>query len=141
MDTHTPNSGRKMKAETGVMQRSRDARTFQQPPEARERPGTHSPSQLQKEPPLITDWQALGYCLSAQLLSRVQLFATTWTAARQAPQAMRFPRQEYWSGLSFPTARYLPNPWIESHLLCLLHSQADSLPIVPPGKPLVVSKC
>ena len=136
--THTSNSSRKMKAESGVRQRPWDARTCQQPPEARKRPGTHSPSQLQKEPPLFTDWQAPGYCLSAQLLSRVQLFATTWTAAHQAPQAMGFPRQEYWSGLSFPTARDLPDPGVESHLLCLLHTQADSLPLVPPGKPPVV---
>ena len=32
-------------------------------------------------------------------LSRVQLFATPWTAAYQAPLTMQFPRQEYWSGL------------------------------------------
>jgi len=36
---------------------------------------------------------------SVQLLSRVQLFATPWTANRQAPLSMEFSRQEYWSGL------------------------------------------
>ena len=35
---------------------------------------------------------------SVQLLSRVQLFATLWTVAHQAPQSMEFSRQEYWSG-------------------------------------------
>ena len=35
-------------------------------------------------------------------LSRVQLFATPWTVARQASLSMGFPRQEYWSGLPFP---------------------------------------
>ena len=34
-------------------------------------------------------------------LSRVQLFATPWTAAHQAPLFMRFSRQEYWSGVPF----------------------------------------
>ena len=36
-------------------------------------------------------------------LSRVWLFATPWTAAYQAPPSMRFSRQEYWSGLPFPS--------------------------------------
>ena len=35
--------------------------------------------------------------------SRVRLFATPWTVARQAPLSMEFSRQEYWSGLPFPT--------------------------------------
>ena len=38
-----------------------------------------------------------------KLLSRVQLFATPWTVANQAPPSMRFSRQEYWSGLPFPS--------------------------------------
>ena len=37
-----------------------------------------------------------------KLLSRVQLFATPWTVAYQAPPSMGFSRQEYWSGLPFP---------------------------------------
>ena len=36
-------------------------------------------------------------------LSRVQLLATTWTAARQAPPSMGFSRQEYWSGVPLPS--------------------------------------
>ena len=36
-------------------------------------------------------------------LSRVQLFATPWAEARQDPLSMEFSRQEYWSGLPFPT--------------------------------------
>ena len=50
------------------------------------------------------------------MLSRfscVQLFATLWTVALQAPLSMGFPRQEYWSGLSFPPPGDLPNPGIE----------------------------
>ena len=38
-----------------------------------------------------------------KLLSRVQLFATPWTIAYQTPQSMGFSRQEYWSGLPFPS--------------------------------------
>ena len=51
----------------------------------------------------------LGVCA----LSRVQLFATPWTVAHQAPLFMGFPRQEYWSGLPFPAPGYLPDPGIE----------------------------
>ena len=40
-------------------------------------------------------------CVCAQSLSRVQLFATPWTAAHQSPLSMEFSRQEYWSGLHF----------------------------------------
>ena len=45
--------------------------------------------------------------------SRVQLFVTLWTVARQVPLSMRFSRQEYWSGLPFPPPGNLPNPGIE----------------------------
>ena len=41
-------------------------------------------------------------------------FATPWTVAHQAPLSMKFPRQEYWSGLPFPTPGDLPGPGIES---------------------------
>ena len=42
-------------------------------------------------------------------LSRVQLFATAWTVAYQDPQSMGFSRQEYWSGLPFPSPGDLPD--------------------------------
>ena len=51
--------------------------------------------------------------MHTQLLSHVQLFATPWTVARQAPLSMGFSRQEYWSGLPFPPLGDLPNPGIE----------------------------
>ena len=47
-------------------------------------------------------------------LSRVRLFATPWTVARQAPLSTEFSRQQYWSGLPFP--RDLPNPGIQPGL-------------------------
>ena len=46
-------------------------------------------------------------------LSRVQLFVTPWTVAYQAPPSMGFSRQEYCSGLPFPSPGDLPNPGIE----------------------------
>jgi len=47
------------------------------------------------------------------MLSHVQLFATPWTVAHQAPLSMGFFRQEYWSGLPFPSPGHLPHPGIE----------------------------
>ena len=46
-------------------------------------------------------------------LSRVRLFETPWTVALQAPLSVGFPRQEYWSGLPFPSPEDLPGPGIE----------------------------
>ena len=63
------------------------------------------------------------------VLSRVRLFAIPWTVARRALRSMRFSRQEYWSGLPFPSLRDLANPGINLLLLCLLHWQADSWPL------------
>ena len=65
-------------------------------------------------------------------LSHVQLFATLWTVAHQAPLSMGFTRQEYWSGVPFPSPGDLPDPGIEPWSPAL---QADALPCEPPGKP------
>ena len=46
-------------------------------------------------------------------LSHAQLFATSWTVSYQSPPSMGFSRQEYWSGLPFPSPEDLPNPGIE----------------------------
>ena len=51
----------------------------------------------------------------------------------QAPLSMGFPRQEYWSGLPFPSPGNLPDPGIEPRSPAL---QADTLTSQPPGKPL-----
>ena len=48
-----------------------------------------------------------------ELLSHVQLFEIPWTAARQAPLSMGFPRQEYWGGLPFPSPGDHPYPGIK----------------------------
>ena len=49
----------------------------------------------------------------ATAVSRVRLVATPWTAAHRAPLSMRFPRQEYWSELPFPSPGDLPDPGIK----------------------------
>ena len=67
--------------------------------------------------------------------SRVWLFVTLWTVARQAPLSMESSRQEYWGGLSFPSPGDLHDPGIKPTSPTL---QADSLLPEPPGKPLKV---
>ena len=61
-----------------------------------------------------------------------QLFATWWTVASQAPLSMGFSRQEYWSGLPFPSPGDLPHSGNEPASPAL---QAGSLPTGPPGTP------
>ena len=51
--------------------------------------------------------------MHAQSLNYVQLSATPWTVACQAPLSMGFSRQKYWSGLPFSLLGDLPNPGIE----------------------------
>ena len=47
------------------------------------------------------------------MLSCVRLFVTPWTVAHQSPLFMGFPREEYWSGLPFPSLGDLPDPEVE----------------------------
>ena len=62
-------------------------------------------------------------------LSRVRLFATSWTI-----QSMEFSRPEYWSGQPFPSPGDLPSPGMEPRSPAL-QTDADSSPAEPPGKP------
>ena len=63
--------------------------------------------------------------------SCVRLFATPWTVAYQASPSVGFSRQDYWSGLPFPSLGDLPNPGIEPRSPAL---EADALTSEPPGK-------
>ena len=65
-------------------------------------------------------------------LSHVWLFATPRTVGHQASLSMEFSRQEYWSGLPFPSPEDLPSPGIEPW------SPADSLPFELQGSPPAV---
>ena len=78
-----------------------------------------------------------GIQVKVKSLSRVRLFATPWTVAYQASPSMGFSRQEYWSGLPFPSPGDLPDPGIEPGSPTL---EADALTSEPPGKPLVGSR-
>ena len=53
------------------------------------------------------------YYVCVDVLSCVQLFVTLWTVAHQPPLFMEFSRQEYWSGLPFPSPGDLPDPGIK----------------------------
>ena len=78
--------------------------------------------------------EEISTCMHAQLLSRVQLFATPWTEAYQAPLSMGSSRQEYWNGLPFPSGLDLPNPEVELEVPTLT---GGFLITVPPGKPKI----
>ena len=73
-------------------------------------------------------------------LSHVWLFATPWTIVLSAPLSIGFPRQEYWSGLPFPSPGDCPNPGIEltSHASPALAGGFFSSE--PSGKPLAQNK-
>ena len=58
--------------------------------------------------------RAQSVCAVLSHFSCVQLSATPWTVARQAPLSMGFSRQEYWSGLPCPPSGALPDPGIET---------------------------
>ena len=61
-------------------------------------------------------------------------FETPWTVAHQAPLSMRFPKQEYWNGLPFPSPRDLPNPGVEPTSPVLA---GKFFTTQPPGKPIL----
>ena len=67
--------------------------------------------------------------MKVKSLSRVGLFATPWTVACQAPPSMGFSRQEYWSGVPFPSPGDLSDPGMEPATPAL---QADALSSEPP---------
>ena len=64
-------------------------------------------------------------------LSRIRLFATPWSVAHQAPPSMGISRQEYWSGLPFPSPGDLSDPRIEPGSP---EWKTHALPSEPPGK-------
>ena len=83
---------------------------------------------------MLETWSMLshGFETEVKSLSRVWLFATPWIVAYHAPPSMGFSRQEYWSGLPFPSPGDLPDPGIEPESPAF---QADALTSEPPGKP------
>ena len=74
-------------------------------------------------------------CAVLSHFSYVQLFATLWAVAHQAPLSMGFSRQEYWSGLPFLPPGDLPEPGIKPVSPAASALKVDSLPSEPPGLP------
>ena len=72
-------------------------------------------------------------CRHAKSLQSVQLFAILWTVAHQRPLCMGFSGQEYWSAFHFHLEGIFWTEEMNPRLFCLLHWQAGSLPLVPPG--------
>ena len=71
-------------------------------------PGSSVPGILQGR---TMEWVAIFFsnaCCMLSCFSRVRLCATLWTAAHQAPLSTGFSRQEYWSGLPFPSPKTYP---------------------------------
>ena len=71
----------------------------------------------------------------AQSLSRVRLFATPWTVARQAPLSLGFSKREYWSGLPCPSPGNLSHPGIQPVSPLSLSLASGFFTIVPPKEP------
>ena len=104
-------------------------------------PGSRVPGILQArilELVAISFSNAWKWKVKVNLLSHVQLFATLWTVAHQAPLSMGFSRQEYWSWLPCSPPGNLPDPGVKPKTL--LHWQACSLPLAPSGKPIPQNK-
>ena len=70
--------------------------------------------------------------------SRVRLFATLWTIARQAPLSLGSSRQGHWTGLPRPPQGIFQTPGLNLCLLRPLPWQAGSLTLVPPRKPTLM---
>ena len=68
--------------------------------------------------PCIVSWSLLSLALF-WLLSRVRLIATPQTVAHEAALSMGFPRQEYWSGLPFPSPVNLSDPGNQTQVSCI----------------------
>ena len=79
--------------------------------------------------------KSLTHASTLSHFSCIRLCVILWTVAHQAPLSMGFSRKEYRSGLLCPPPRDLPDQASNPSLLCLLHWQGGSLPLVPPGKP------
>ena len=80
------------------------------------------------------------YDVGAQSLRRVRLFGTLWTVALQVPVSMGFHRQEYWSGLPFPTPEDLPDPGIKPVSPASPALAGRLSTTEPPEKPVVRQK-
>ena len=86
---------------------------------------------------LLSGWILAVY---AKALLSYWPLATLWAVAHQAPLSVGFSRQEYWSGLPCPLQGIFPTQGLKPHFLCLLHWHVGSLPLAPPGKPMILAE-
>ena len=99
-------------------------------------PGSPVPGILQVR---TLEWVAISFSnawkwkVKVKSFSRVRPLAPPWTAAYQAPPSMRFSRQEYWSGVPYPTPGNFPNSGVKPTSRVSPALQADSLPSEPSG--------
>ena len=82
----------------------------------------------------ISHFVWVGVCVHARACVRAQSLSCVWLLVASLPT--KFSRQEYRSGLPFPTPGDFPGPGSNAHLLHLLHWQADSLPLCHLGSPI-----
>ena len=83
-------------------------------------------------PASLTSSQGLRPCKVSEVAQSSLTLCNPMDYTYQAPLSMAFSRQEYWSGLPFPSAGHLPDPGVKPWSPAL---QADALPSEPPGKP------
>ena len=76
--------------------------------------------------------------MHAYVISCIQLFATPWTVAHQAPLSIGFSRQEYWRRLPFPSPGDLPDPEIKAVSLVFLALASGFFTTGPLGKPHIL---
>ena len=86
---------------------------------------------------VVLSFYCVCVCVCVRSLSRIRLFATPWTVARQAPLSTGFSRQQSWRGLPFLPPGDLPDPGTEMTSPASAALQVDSLPLSHCGSPLV----
>ena len=96
----------------------------------------HSKYTRRKSSWIPAPWRpSILLCSVLSRFSHVQLFATPWTVASQAPLFMGFSRQKYWNGLLYPPPGALPDPGVEPTSPVSPAWQEDSLPLNHLGSP------
>ena len=99
-------------------------------------PGSPIPGVLQAR---TLEWVAISFSNAwkwkekVKSLSHVQLLATPWTSAHQAPQSMGFSRQEYWSGVPLPSPHSNPAAAAAAKSLQSYLTLCDPIDGSPPG--------
>ena len=82
--------------------------------------------------PLPGSRDGINYACCCLVTKSCPTLCNPWTVAHQAPLSMGSPRQQYWSGLPFPSLRDLPDPGIKLTSPALA---GGFFPNEPPGKP------